>query len=60
MFARVAKAGHLVLATQLALELEPIVKQIFSCFNHLQVLQCDVFIALGLIVAVYLLQMLIK
>ena len=60
MFARVAKAGHLVLTTQLALELEPIVKKIFSCFNNFQVLQCDVFIALGLIVAVYLLQMLIK
>ena len=60
MFARVAKAWHLVLATQLAFKLEPIVKQILSCLYYLQVLQGYILIALSLVVTVYLLQMLVE
>ena len=50
MFARVAKSWHLVLATQLALKLEPIVKQILSCLYYFQVLQGYILIALSLVV----------
>ena len=42
VLATVAQARNLVLATQLALALEPLVEESRLCLDHLQVLQGDI------------------
>ena len=60
MLALIRQARNLVLTTQLTLHLQPVVEEILAGHDHLQVLQRDVVRALGLVVAVQLLQFLVQ
>ena len=52
MFATIAQSRHFVLASQLAFHLQPVIEESLPGLNDFQVLQGDVLIAFGLVVAV--------
>ena len=56
----IAKTRHFVLPAQLALALEPTVKQARRCLDYLQLLEGDVLVTFCLIVGIYLLQRLVE
>ena len=60
VFSGITKAWHLVLSAQFLFGFEPIVKEILTCLDHFQVLQGNVVRPLGLIVRIYLLELLVK
>ena len=60
MLTTIAQSGHLMLATQLALRLQPVVEEVATGWDNLQLLQGDILETLGLVVGVYLLQMLVE
>ena len=60
MLATIAQSWHFVLSAQLALGLQPVVEQVLAGRDNLQLLQGDVLVALGLVVAVDLLQFLVQ
>ena len=60
MLTTIAQSGHLMLATQLALRLQPVVEEVLAGRDNLQLLQGDVLETLGLVVAVQLLQLTVQ
>ena len=60
ILARIAQAGNLVLAAQLAFLVEPVVEEARACHDDFQRLQGQVILALGLVVGVDLLQRVIQ
>ena len=57
---RVAQAGNLVLAAQLAFLVEPVVEEAWACHDDFQRLQSQVVLAFGLVVGVDLLQRVVQ
>ena len=49
-----------MLTAQFAFQLEPVIKQIGTSYNDFKVLQRDILVALGFVVAVDFLQMLVQ
>ena len=60
ILARIAQAGNLVLAAQLAFLVEPVVEEARACHDDFQRLQGQVILAFGLVVGVYFLQCLVE
>ena len=60
ILARIAQAGNLVLATQLAFLVEPVVEEAGACHDDFQRLQGQVVLAFGLVVGVDLLQRVVQ
>ena len=60
MLPGVAQSRHLVLSAQFSPLLQPVVEQSFAGFHNLKSLQGDILETLGLVVGVYLLQMLVE
>ena len=55
MFTAVTQSRHFVLTSQLAFHLQPVIEESLSSLNDFQMLQGDVLIAFGLVVAIQLL-----